>query len=123
MAVEVIGPDIKLTAGDTGVVPFTVGGGPYSDRDRALFTVKNSSGVVMFERQFGITTNRFELQFTNAMTDKWPAGSYPYDIRVVVLPIYDADGRIVDGSGVDTGVFENGQKRGNIVIDGFVGEV
>ena len=97
--------NIRMSRGDTAA--FTVGvsrkdGAPFSELDRAVFTVKNSAGVEIMYRIYPIASGEFRVSFSNADTDSLPTGSYSYDIRYVIDPNYDDNGRIIDGNEVLT---------------------
>ena len=46
--------------------------------------------------------NKFPVVFYNHDTDELPAGTYTWDVRYVLHPYYDDNGRIVDGNQVIT---------------------
>jgi len=93
---------ITLNRGDTGEVTITVSGYTYQADDRALFTIKDSSGSVVKQTVYEMTDNAFTVEFANADTDYLSPGIYYWDVRYIVNPQYDAQGNIVDGDGVGT---------------------
>ena len=109
---------ITLSRGDTGWVPFRVTGVTLTDEDRAVFTVKNSQGIVVKEDVFTPVDNAFWVRFENADTDGLPAGIYNYDIRVVIGPEYDGEGKIVNGQDVKTPILPT-----SITLLNTVGEI
>ena len=93
---------IELHRGDTGAVGFTATGYTFGAADRAVFTMKAADGTVVKEGVFQMTNNRFEIEFKNPDTDYLDPGTYEYDVRYVVSPVFDADGKVVDGQAVGT---------------------
>lgn len=92
---------ITMTKGDTGSIDVTVTGMEFEEDDRAIWTVKNSSGQMIFERYYEIQNDGFIIVFVNGDTDQLPAGQYRWDLRFVKNPIWE-DSRIVDGDVVAT---------------------
>ena len=98
------GYTITLSRGDTGAIKFTA----YTDytfaaEDRALFSIKNAIGEVVKQAAFELDENNsFTVSFFNADTDNLSAGSYSWDVRYIIHPYYDAEGRIIDGDQVIT---------------------
>lgn len=93
---------IEMHRGDTGTIGITASGYTFGPNDRALFTVKNKSGTVVKQGIYEMENNRFEVPFLNADTDYLENGLYEWDVRYVVNPIYDDNGKIVDGDAVAT---------------------
>lgn len=88
-------------------------------KDKAIFTVKTGSGVVMMERVYDLDEDgSFLVCFHNADTELFGAGSYMWDVRYVLNPYYDENGRIVDGDQVITPYGPQ-----NLVLQGVVGTV
>lgn len=99
---------ITLSRGDTGAltvtanatldgVPFTFG-----QDDRALFSIKNGNGEIIMEKVCEMVDNAFTVNFLNSDTDSLAPGSYSWDVRYVIHPYYDAQGRMVNGNQVIT---------------------
>lgn len=105
---SVDGYTIKLSRGDTGGMKVsataTLNGSPFTfgQDDRALFSIKNSQGEVVKEKVASMTNNEFMVYFLNADTDSLSPGQYSWDVRYIIHPYYDANGRIVDGDQVIT---------------------
>lgn len=99
---KVNGTTIMMSIGDTGSVTITATGHTFTDEDRAIFTVKNASGVVVKEGYFEMEDGSFTVDFANADTDGLKAGTYSWDVRYVINPYYDDDDRIIDGDEVIT---------------------
>ena len=105
---NVDGYNISLSRGDTGgirvVAEATLAGEPFTfgADDRALFSIKNSQGEVVKEKIAAMTDNIFTVYFLNADTDSLSPGPYNWDVRYIIHPYYDSDGRIVDGDQVIT---------------------
>lgn len=105
---KVEGYNIQLSRGDTGamrvVAEATLEGEPFtfSADDRALFSIKNGQGEVVKEKVAQMTDNEFTVYFLNADTDKLAPATYSWDVRYIIHPYYDSEGRIIDGDQVIT---------------------
>lgn len=96
---------ITLHAGDTGAVTFTLEGYDFSNVEaKAIFTLKMGGKDIIKEEYYDIDEdNQFCVEFANADTDFLSyKKSYEYDVRVVIEPVYDANGKIYDGIVVRT---------------------
>ena len=99
---------INLSRGDTGGIKVkadaTLNGVAFTfgSDDRALFSIKNSNGEVVKEKVAQLTNNAFTVYFLNSDTDSLSPGSYSWDVRYIIHPYYDANGRIVNGDQVIT---------------------
>lgn len=102
------GYDISLSRGDTGALTVrataTLDGEPFTfgADDRALFSIKNAQGEIVKEKIAQMDNNVFTVYFLNADTDALAIGDYSWDVRYIIHPYYDADGRIIDGDQVIT---------------------
>ena len=79
----------------------------FSEDDRALWTVKNSAGNVVFERAYPLAggdlpNGTFMVSLRNSDTDTLLAGNYSWDVRYIIHPYYDEQGRIYEGDQVIT---------------------
>lgn len=117
---NVDGTTISISRGDTGAVRFranvTIRGTEetytFSERDRAVFTIKNGAGEIVKEKIAKLTDNVFTVIFFNQDTDLLSAGNYNWDVRYVINPYWEnavedehgdiVSGRIVDGDQVLT---------------------
>jgi len=100
---EVDGFTITMSRGDTGSVVIKATGRTFNAEDRALFTVKSPDGTVVKQQAYQIDgAGRFTASFLNADTDYLAAGDYTWDVRYVIHPYYDSEGKIVDGDQVIT---------------------
>ena len=105
---QVNGYNIILSRGDTGALKVnaeaTLDGEPFtfSSTDRALFSIKNSQGEIIMQKQCEMTNNAFTVYFLNSDTDSYAPGAYSWDVRYIINPYYDANGRIIDGDQVIT---------------------
>jgi hypothetical protein len=97
---------ITLSRGDTASFTVTASGHTFEAEDRALFTLKDGQGEVVLERAYALDTELgngvFLVQLSNSDTDQLAVGAYSWDVRYVLHPYYDDDGRIVDGDQVIT---------------------
>ena len=99
---------ITLSRGDTGamrvVAEATLEGEPFTfgADDRALFSIKNGQGEDVKEKVAQMTDNAFTVYFLNADTDRLAPGTYSWDVRYIIHPYYDSEGRIIDGDQVIT---------------------
>ena len=98
----VSGRAIRLSRGDTGIIPFSVQGVTLGENDRAVFTVRRTTGAVLLQKVIAPEGNVFYVPFTNEETDGWKAGSYEWDIRIALDAVLDAQGRVTDGREVIT---------------------
>lgn len=106
-SVDPVTYEIKLSVGDTGAVKITASGYTFESTDRALFTVKDTTGAVVLERVYELTDSNLEngvfiVNFANADTDSLQPGGYSWDVRYVLNPYYDTTGRIISGDQVIT---------------------
>ena len=101
---------ITLSIGDTGAIRFNVTARyrgtetPYtfSERDRAVFSIKNGNGIVVKEKVSEIVDGKFVVTFYNSDTDSLQAGTYSWDTRYIINPFYNSAGKITDGDQVIT---------------------
>lgn len=101
--------EIVMNVGDTG--SFEVKGErddltPWTDDDRAVFTVRNAAGENVITRVYGLNDEELGngvilIEFHNGDTDDLDPGSYSWELRFVVNPYYDGE-TIVDGDIVRT---------------------
>lgn len=106
---NVVGYNINLSRGDTGAIKVkataTLNGEPYTfaQNDRALFSIKNAqTGEIVKEKVAEMENNDFIVYFFNADTDSLSPGDYQWDVRYIINPYYNAEGRIIDGDQVIT---------------------
>ena len=102
------GYSISLSCGDTGAIKVkanaTLHGEPFTfgENDRALFSIKNAQGEIVKEKIAELVNNDFVVYFLNADTDSLAPTAYSWDVRYIIHPYYDANGRIIDGDQVIT---------------------
>lgn len=105
---NVEGNTITLSRGDTGALRITatatLDGQPYTfgPDDRALFSIKNGQGEIVKEKVAAMENNAFVVYFLNADTDSLSPSNYQWDVRYIIHPYYDSEGRIIDGDQVIT---------------------
>jgi hypothetical protein len=99
---------ISMSRGDTGALNVnataTLNGTAFTfgSDDRALFSVRNSNGEIIIQKAYQMNNNSFTVYFLNADTDSLAPGVYMWDVRYIVHPYYDANGKIIDGDQVIT---------------------
>ena len=93
---------IRISKGDTASFDVTATGYTFGENDRALFTIKSGDGTIIFQNAYPMENGSFRVDFHNSDTDKLATGAYSYDVRYVVNPVYDEEGKIVDGDVVST---------------------
>lgn len=133
------GTAITMHAGDTGafkVKATRTSGTDWTEDDRMLFTIRNSSGEIVMQRFYrlddddGLGNGVVEIQFHNNDTDTWAPGTYSMERRYDVNAYWDgtapegmcvdaltAGVRMVDGDVVRTVV------QGSLTIQGILGEI
>lgn len=99
---------ITLSRGDTGALRVTatatLEGQPFAfgEDDRALFSIKNANGEIIMQKACEMTDNSFVVYFLNADTDSLAPGAFSWDVRYIIHPYYDSEGKIIDGDQVIT---------------------
>ncbi len=114
---------IHLSRGDTASFIVRATGHTFAEADRALFTLKNGSGNIVFEQAYGLTdetlgNGAFQVDFHNPDTDALATGVYNWDVRYILGPYYDESGRIINGDQVITP-----QRPNSMELLAVVGEV
>ena len=105
---DVTGYNISLSRGDTGAMTVnataTLEGSAYTfdEDDRALFSIKNNNGEIVYQKAYEMTDNSFTVYFLNADTDDLSPGDYSWDVRYIIHPYYNSEGKIIDGDQVIT---------------------
>lgn len=109
---------IELNVGDTGSFELEAhrdDDTDWTEDDRAVFTVRSAAGANVIERLYrldddeGLGNGVILVELHNDDTDDLAAGAYTWEVRFVVNPYYDTDGRIIDGDIVQTpGIDGNG---------------
>lgn len=95
-----VNPDsnsITMHRGDTGSVMFSAirtSGEPFGQDDVALWTVRNSRGVIVMQSLYSLAdenlgNGKVLVQFHNSSTDQMPLGTYYTEMRYVINPYYD----------------------------------
>lgn len=96
--------EIVMSSGDTGEIPFRISGYDFSDLDYKVVFCARNRGKKIKEEYYTLDENgRFTVCIVNGDTDQIPGPAICfYDVTVVVDPVYDQGGKIVDGSFVRT---------------------
>lgn len=99
---------ITLSRGDTGALKVnataTLEGEPFTfgQDDRALFSIKNANGEIIMQKSCEMGNNSFTVYFLNSDTDSLAPGAFSWDVRYIIHPYYDSEGKIIDGDQVIT---------------------
>lgn len=100
---NVNGMNIRMTAGDTGAFVMHIAGYTFTANDAVIFTIKTGSGGVIIEREYHPDENGDILVcFFNAETEGYGAGTYYWDVRIVINAYRNDAGKIVNGDQVIT---------------------
>lgn len=100
--------NISLSRGDTGALRVnataTLAGEPFTfgADDRALFSIKNANGEIIMQKASAMVNNSFTVYFLNNDTDSLSPGAFTWDVRYIIHPYYDDDGKIINGDQVIT---------------------
>ena len=94
---NVNGTDITISRGDTGALRIGANvkrkdtGADYTfgERDRALFSIKNSRGELKRQKAYPMVNNAFIVVFTNQDTENLDSGAYTWDVRYIINPYYE----------------------------------
>lgn len=100
---------IEMNSGDTGdffVDAARDDGEPFTEYDRAVFTINNAMGETVMERIYGLAdadlgNGTVHVELSNDDTDDFTPGQYTYEFRFIVNPVW-VDGQIRTGDLVDT---------------------
>lgn len=94
---------ITMHRGDTGSMKITFTGYDFSNVNAyALFTLKQGTTEVKSEAH-QIVNNQITIDFANADTDWVTPGTFEYDVRVIIDPVFDQEsGLPTDGTVVRT---------------------
>lgn len=83
--------DIVMHRGDTGSYTVTVAredGAEWTSADRMLYSIKNAAGAVVMKRAYRLDREGkngiADIEFHNADTDTWPAGTYEGELRALI---------------------------------------
>lgn len=101
---SVDGYTITLSRGDTGAIKISAQTQyTFAADDRALFSIKNAVGETVKQMAYPMDADKaFVVNFLNADTDSLAAGTFSWDVRYIIHPYYDPDGKIIDGDQVIT---------------------
>lgn len=100
--------NISLSRGDTGALRVnataTLAGEPFTfgSDDRALFSIRNANGEIIMQKASAMVNNSFTVYFLNNDTDSLSPGAFTWDVRYIIHPYYDDDGKIINGDQVIT---------------------
>lgn len=88
---------VKLSKGDTGGIDIWSDEYAFADADRAVFTIRDKCGRVMIVKILVPHGGRFTAALYNQDTANLPCGLYKWELRIVIHPYYNADGKIENG--------------------------
>ena len=97
------GTTILMHRGNTGTLRLHLTGYSFGTNDRVYFCMAYPNGTPIKEAICEVDSDGYiEIEFENTDTDYLQAGDYPYAVTAATDPIYDDQGKIVNGSGVST---------------------
>jgi hypothetical protein len=96
------GSTILMHRGNTGTVRITLDGYTFGNNDRVLFRMRSSNGTIVKDKICEVVDGAIEIEFVNTDTDYLSPGYYYYGVTAATDPVYDDEGNIVNGTGVDT---------------------
>ena len=96
------GRTIRISRGDSGLLRLNVAGAALDEGDRAVFTVKRRGGGTAIEKVIRPKENAFDVPLLPEETGRMPAGTYEWDVRIVLSAKEDETGRVTDGREVIT---------------------
>lgn len=99
---------IDMHRGDTGAFTIRFTGYTLTSSDRVLVTFKSATGTVIKKEYHVPEDNRIRIQLRNPETDYLETGDYSWDARVIIDPIYDENGNVVEGTGQEAEIIDGG---------------
>lgn len=104
--VKVHGISICIPQGDTGLVKFTVEGAELTEDDLGIFTIARRDGTPLLRKILppAENENAFHLPFTYEDTATMKPDTYNWSLRVVDKGTFDAKGRLVGATQLQTAV-------------------
>ena len=99
---------VTMHRGDTGAFTIKFTGYTLTSNDRILVTFKSGSGSEVKREYHVPVNNRIRLRFRNPETDYLEAQICSWDARVIIDPVYDDNGNVVEGSGTEAEIVDGG---------------
>lgn len=99
---------IDMHRGDTGAFTIKFKGYTLTSNDRVLVTFKSSSGTEIKKEYHTPENNRIRIRLRNPETDYLQPGDFSWDARVIIDPVYDESGNVVEGSGQELPIVDGG---------------
>lgn len=99
---------IDMHRGDTGAFVIRFTGYTLTSSDRVLVTFKSQTGTEIKKEYHMPENNRIRIQLRNPETDYLDAGDYSWDARVIIDPVYDENGNVVEGTGQEAEIIDGG---------------
>ena len=93
---------IDMHRGDTGGFTITLTGYTLGENDRVLITFRSANGTEIKKAYYKPENNQVTVLFRNPETDYLAAGDYQWDVRVIIDPVYDENGNVVEGTGTES---------------------
>ena len=91
---------IDMHRGDTRAYTIRFTGYTLTSNDRVLVTFKKD--------YLRPENNRVRIRMRNPETDYLEPGDFSWDVRVIIDPVYDDSGNVVEGSGQEVPIVDGG---------------
>ena len=92
------GMNLTMPCGDTAILLFPIKGYTATEADRAVFSI-SQDGVEHYKHVSKIVDGAAVVALKNDDTALLEAGTYNWDLRIVINAVFDGD-EVVDGDGV-----------------------
>ena len=99
---------IDMHRGDTGAFIIRFTGYTLTSNDRVLVTFKSMTGTEIKKEYHVPENNCIRIRLRNPETDYLDTGDYSWDARVIIDPVYDENGNVVEGSGQEAEIIDGG---------------
>lgn len=99
---------IDMHRGDTGAYTIRFTGYTLTSNDRVLVTFKSPTGTEIKKEYHTPENNRVRIRLRNPETDYLEPGDFSWDARVIIDPVYDDSGNVVEGSGQEVPIVDGG---------------
>ncbi len=99
---------IDMHRGDTGAFTIRFTGYTLTSSDRVLVTFKSPTGTEIKKEYHTPENNTIRIRLRNPETDYLEPGDFSWDARVIIDPVYDDSGNVVEGSGEEVPIVDGG---------------